>query len=149
MEIALKSLAIIIVVSLVLVAVGFFALSQSGISGTSASSDRIFFTKCEEIAAKGCGRTTAELAAAGGDADFMNACKYKFGQRHEIATCLYMLCPACKQYGNEDETFCGTRCGSISPTQIAVQNTEPPIDFSSSCSSYRAECGSIECSACP
>lgn len=144
MEIALKSVAIIAVVTMVLVAVGFFVLSQSGSSGTSASYDRVFFTKCEALAQNGCAKTTAQFVAADGDVEFKDACKYKFGQNQDTVTCIYLQCPSCQQYRSEEETYCETRCNSIRATKAFAAN----VNFDMFCNSYGNECGSYACNAC-
>lgn len=140
MQIALKSLAVISIVVVVLISVGFFVLTQTGSSGTSASYDRIFFSKCEEIQQRGCG-AGSEWNTIKGDTEFLLACQHLFGSEQEAFSCTYQFCSACKVYTTAEETTCGGWCSGITGMTLLKS-----VSVSAVCS-RNPKCAAT-CSAC-
>ena len=137
-QIALKLIAVISVVLVVLISLGFFVMSQSSSSGASASYDRIFFGRCEEIQQKGCGEGSGwDLVK--GDTQFLDACLHLFGKQ-DAYSCTYQFCSGCKKYDTSEDAVCGAWCDGIS-TKSLNRNT-----ITSACTS-KPKCAP-QCSAC-
>lgn len=141
-QIALKSIVIIAIVVLLLSILGIFVLSQAGQSGTSASYDRIFFAGCEQIQQRGCAQTTEEYTLVQNDAEFINACRYKYGQDQNALSCVFQFCSSCSKYQTAQQAICGPWCDRVRSRAVAN-----PGGIADDCNSD-ITCKSL-CSACP
>lgn len=140
---AVKTIVLMTITILVLVVLAYFITIQAGSQTSTADANRVFSTKCQEYRSKDCSwAVTAEADFN----DFMNACRFLYGNEREAFSCLYVFCPACK-----DESIGtanlenGLRCASIC-NQCAGDSD---LNLRTTCCQQLAsQCTGTSCSAC-
>jgi hypothetical protein len=138
MELPIKSVILIAICVLVLVAVSSFFFFRVNPEIDKAKAQRTFNLACNDYAKRGC---AWELTEEAGFSDFLDSCKIVFGSDKEEFSCLYSMCSECKQF-EAQYTQCAGRCSRIEA------DLRMGIGITDTCATYLEQCPGHACQAC-
>src|SRR3989344_5888378 len=95
MELPLKSIMIMVIVALILIVLSFFLTTSTSKSLDTGDAELTFNTQCQQYKLQKCSFSVT------GDASFdrfLTACQQLYGKDSGEFSCLYVHCPACKEF---------------------------------------------------
>ena len=138
MEISTKTIVIMLVCIMLLVAVASFFIFQTSASMTKAEAEKLFQEDCLAYAKSDCSWSVTEQP---GFQKFVDACKLLYGQERESLSCLYSFCGSCKSF-NFQNVECEARCRLVNGLKSSGNSV------TDACSSYSQKCPTIACGGC-
>ncbi len=128
MQIPIKVIIVIAIAVLALTSLSLFFFQSSGTSVTRTQAERIFNTKCAVYSQQDCPWSVTYSADF---QEYLDACRVLYGPEREAFSCIYMLCPRCKETSN-------LRCSGL--CNICSGHEYASVERQTCCSRFGAEC---------
>lgn len=131
------AIVILILAAVVLAAILYFIFFQAASEMTQAEANSIFYGKCSDYRARKCDWAVTYEEDFG---RFVQACRHLFGTFRDSYSCLYSMCPDCKEL-NLGDVKCSGLC------RLCEGNHYASIKTKDCCLRYKNEC-STGCELC-
>lgn len=137
MQLPIKLIVIVAILTLVLVTLSAFFLQSTGSSLSKTEAERIFSTDCLTYSQRGCDWQVTHEPEFG---NYMKACRILYGSYREAYSCLYSMCSRCFE---SSDLKCSGLC------KVCNGHDAASVDRETCCLRYKTECGSssVDCSA--